>query len=170
MIRRLRKEDAPRAAEIHIFGWRAAYRGIVSDETLFKEMTVAARIPAWEKRATEREEGYEDWESYVYDDGIIKGILSIGSCRDDDKKGSFELGGIYVDPLMKRQGIGKALIRFCENRAKELGFKEILIWVFEANDPSRKFYEAMGYKTDGKTKVHERHGGALEVRYAKSIK
>ena len=160
-------EDTPRVAEIHVFGWRSAYRGIIPDEFLFNKMIVADRVSTWQKRVSGNE--IKDWETHVYDDGIIKGMLIMGPSRDDDKKSSFELGGIYVEPLMKRQGVGKSLVQFCENRAKELGFGEIILWVFEANTQTRKFYEAMGYMPDGAVKKHEWHKDATVVRYAKTI-
>jgi len=40
MIRRAKVDDANRIAEIHVFGWRCAYRGIVSDEYLFGKASV----------------------------------------------------------------------------------------------------------------------------------
>ena len=32
MIRAMEISDIPRVAEIHVFGWRSAFRGIISDE------------------------------------------------------------------------------------------------------------------------------------------
>ena len=40
------------------------------------------------------------FESYVYDDGLIKGFMTIGKCRDEGKADFFELWGIYIDPFM----------------------------------------------------------------------
>jgi len=43
MIRKATVEDANRLAEIHVFGWRFAYRNLISDELLFKKMNVVKR-------------------------------------------------------------------------------------------------------------------------------
>jgi len=161
MIRTFKLSDAPRVAEIHVFGWRCAYRGIVSDEILFNDMLVSARIPRFENFASN-----SGAKSYVYDDGIIKAFMTIGACRDKDKPNSFELWGIYVEPLMKRQGIGTRLIKFCEKKAVDLRYNEICLWVLEKNVDSRCFYEKHGFVADGTSKYLE-NIKATEVRYVK---
>jgi len=107
-------------------------------------------------------------ENYVYDDGIIKAFMTIGACRDEDKASSFELWGIYVEPLMKRHGIGAALVKYCEKRAIEQGYTEICLWVLEKNDDSKYFYEKMGFIADGTNKYLE-NLGVTEVRYCKTL-
>ena len=165
MIRKIQENDIPRVAEIGVFGWRSAYRGILSDDYLFNNLTVAKNLDIWKDRIKN-----PAFETYVYDDGIVKAFMTIGKCGDKDKPESFEIGAIYVEPLMKRQGIGNKLVKFCEKRAKEHNYSEIVIWVFKDNAPSRKFYEAMGYSLEGAEKKELRHGGALQVRYIKKLK
>ena len=163
MIRPMQASDIPRIAEIHVFGWRCAYRGFISDEHLFKTMLVSKRMVKFEEYFSRGE-----YDSYVFDDGIIKAFLTIGPCRDEDKPEAFELGGIYVDPCMKGQGIGTALVAHCEKIAAERGYNEICLWTFEKNAPSRAFYEKLGYITDGATQIVEPFG-AVGVRYCKQI-
>ena len=168
-IRPIELKDVPRCAEIHVFGWRNAYRGIIPDDYLFNTLIIdEKRLAKWEDYVHKPE---TDTERYLYDDGLIKGILTIGKCRDDDKSNAFELMGIYVEPLMKRQGIGTELAKFCEHRAKELGYGEIYLWVFADNAESRKFYEKMGYRPDGVTKIWDRIPNITPkaVRYRKTI-
>ena len=163
MIRAIQISDVPRAAEIHVFGWRSAYRGIVSDKFLFTKMIVAERLGVFENAVLNHTE-----ETYVFDDGIIKAILTIGICRDTDKTGSFELWGIYVEPFMKRQGIGAILVDYCENVAVKRGFDEVCLWVFEGNAIARAFYEKLGYKPDGSKKFID-FLAATEIRYSKKL-
>jgi len=164
MIRRATYDDSTRLGEIHIFGWRSAYRGIISDEYLFSKLSVPKRIAAFQKAI----DGNED-ETYIYDDnGIIKGFMTIGKCRNEDKKNCFELWGIYIDPCFKRNGIGRQLISFCEQEAVKREFKENVLWVFKNNISSRRFYEAMGYIEDGKEQEIESFK-AIEMRYKKDL-
>ena len=163
MIRIMQLPDVPRVAEIHVFGWRAAYRGIVTDEFLFNEMLVSKRISVFDNSVHNNTE-----ETYVFDDGIIRSFLTIGTCRDSDKPDCFELWGIYVDPFMQRQGIGSKMVRFCEERAVERGFKAICLWVLEGNKNARGFYEKLGYLPDGSGKFIELFGAA-EIRYSKNL-
>ena len=155
--------DVPRIAEIHVYGWRSAHRGIVSDDHLFNKMLVSERIKRLEQAFHN-----DITETYVFDDGIIKAFLTIGACRDDDKSGSFELWGIYVDPFMQRQGVGTQLVEYCERQAAERGFKEVCLWVLAENQTSRAFYESLGYSPDGAEKLLE-HLSAIEVRYSKTL-
>jgi ribosomal protein S18 acetylase RimI-like enzyme len=95
--------------------------------------------------------------TYIYESGnIIKGFMTTGDCRDDDKnEQTFELGGIYVDPLFQRQHIGTELVKKCIEEAKSKNKTEITVWVFEKNKNSIEFYEKMGFKKDGKIKTIE---------------
>ncbi len=164
MIRRATVDDVPRMAEIHIFGWRCAYRGLVSDEILFKKMGVEKRIESFKKAIIENRE-----ETYVFEEeGIIKGVMTVGPCRNEDKQSAFELWGIYIEPLMKRQGIGRRCVEYCERIAQERGYKENVLWVFEKNETAKMFYERLGYKPDGKEALLEKYS-AKEVRYIKKL-
>ena len=165
MIRQAEIKDASRIVEIHIFGWRCAYRGIISDDYLFTTLSVAQRIKPFEKVLEEHKK-----EIYVYEEEeIIKAFMTIGRCRDDDKKNAFELWALYVEPLMKHQGIGTKMIRYCEDIAVQRGFAENIVWVLKDNDASRKFYEKIGYKPDGKENyLQDIH--AIEVRYTRKLK
>ena len=163
VIRPMQLSDVPRVAEIHVFGWRCAYRGIVSDEHLFNTLLVSKRMERFEESLR-----INDYENYVYDDGIIKAFLTVGPCRDEDRPEAFELWGIYVDPCMQGQGIGTALVAYGENIAARHGYNEICIWTFEKNAPARAFYEKHGYAPDGATQIVEPYG-AGGVRYHKNI-
>ena len=162
-IRPLQLSDAPRIAEILVFAWRSAYRGIISDDILFNERLVSNRIPRFEDAARNKTE-----EIYVFDDSIIKAFISVSACRDDDKPKSFELGAIYVDPFMQRQGIGAQMMQYFENLAIQRGFKEACLWTFEKNLTAQALYEKFGYTQDGTKKLHEAFNAAL-TRYTKDI-
>ena len=162
MIRPIAISDISRAAEIHVFAWRSAYRGIISDEYLFKTRSVAGSLKRFEDTVRDGTP-----ETYVYDDGIVKAFLTIGICRNEDKPNAFELGAIYVDPFMQGQGIGRQLAEFCEKQAVERGFNEICLWVLKENWQSRGFYEKMGYVADGSEEFLERLS-AWQVRYTRA--
>ena len=156
IIRRACVTDSPRIAEIHVFGWRSAYKDFISIDHLYNKFTVKIR----EEKFTEylsKENIYD--ENYVYiNENIIKAFLTIGNCRDNDKnENTFELMGIYVDPLFQRQKIGTHLVKYCINAAVEKDKKEIVLWVFEKNNESIKFYEKMGFNKDGSKKLMENY-------------
>ena len=154
MIRKATINDCSRIAEIHVFGWRCAYKDFISLDHLFNKMTVKKREKIFEEYlSVDRETD----ETYVYEeDNIIKGFLTIGDCRDDDKdSNTFELQGIYIDPIFQRQHIGSKFVDYCINEAIKRNKKEIVLWVFEKNNDSIEFYKKMGFLPDGKNKLYE---------------
>ena len=161
MIRKMTVEDAPRVAEIHVFSWREAYRGIISDDFLFNKIRVAKRQEYFENAMLKKAE-----RSRVYDDGIVKGFLTIGKCRDEDKPNAFELWGIYIDPFFTRQGIGSQFMAHTLEAAKNCGFKEICLWVLEDNQRAIEFYKKHGFVPDGAFKFLE----ALNVNEIRMVR
>ena len=163
-IRLMVKEDMPRCAEINVFAWRSAYRGIVSDEILFNNMLVSSVTV----QLSDYVQKNDHVENYVYDDGIVKAFMSLGACRDEDKPNAFEIWGIYVDPLFEMQGIGFVMVNYLEKRAKEQGYREICLWVPEENTDLRHFYLNIGFSADGSDKYLENLGITV-LRYTKTL-
>lgn len=164
MIREATTNDSARIAEIDVISSRYAYKNIVPDECLYKDLTVENRIPVHNRWITEKRFGI-----YVYEDadtGIIKGMMGIGMSEDDDKKGAFELHYLYVDPDYLRRGIGSEMLRFFEQKGKEKGCRELVVWVLEENEMGKNFYEKNHYSADGKEKIFKRWN-KREIRYVK---
>ena len=110
MIREAAINDSGRIAEIEVVSSRYAYKNSVSDICLYKDLTVENRIPVYKRWITEKR-----FDLYVNEDpdtGIIKGMMGIGKCEDEDKKGAFELHFIYVDPDFVRMGAPNLLSGF----------------------------------------------------------
>lgn len=172
MVRKAVVEDAERLAEMHICGWRHAYRGIITDVFLFGKLNVCRRAGNIRK---ELEQG--SGEHYVAErDGVAAAFMVMGPSRDEDKRGdgNFELWAIYAEPALKRSGLGGELLAFCEQDAARRGMHEVSLWVLERNAAGRAFYEKHGYRQDGARKVLERlpsadGGPVAEVRYCKSL-
>ena len=165
MIREATVNDAERTAEIEVISSRYAYMGVVSDECLFKDLTVESRIPVYRRWISEKR-----FALYVYEDsdtGEIKGMMGIGRCEDEDMTNAFELHFIYLDPDYVRMGIGTEMLKFFENKGREQGFTEFVIWVLEENEMGRKFYEKNNYHLDGKDKIFKRWN-KREIRYVKN--
>ena len=165
MIREATIHDAARTAEIDVISSRYAYQNILSEE-LLKDLTVESRVPVHTRWISEKR-----FDMYVYEDpdtGIVKAMMGIGMNEDDDKENAFELHFIYVDPVYVRQGIGSEMIRFFEEKGKEKGCREFVIWVLEENEMGRNCYEKNHYHFDGRDKIFKRWG-KREIRYVKTI-
>ena len=164
MIREATVNDSAGIAGIDVNSSRYAYKDILSDECLYHDLTVENRVPVYERWITEKR-----FEIYVYEDadtGTIQGMMGIGMCEDDDKKGAFELHFLYVDPEYLRMGIGSEMLRFFEQTGKERGCPEYVVWVLEGNGIGRNFYTRNDYHPDGKEKIFKRWN-QREIRYIK---
>ena len=147
MIREAALDDSGRISEIEVLSCRYAYQHMLSEECLYHDLSVENRIPVHRKWITEKRFGV-----YVYEDsdtGIIRGMMGLGMCEDDDKRGAFELHFLYVDPDFLRMGIGSEMLQFFERKGKERGCPELVVWVLEENEIGRGFYQKHHYSSDG---------------------
>jgi len=78
---------------------------------------------------------------WVYDDGIVKGMIHV-----KEK----EIAELYVDYFFWNQGIGSELIGFAKEK-----FDASFLWALEKNTDAIKFYEAHGFKLNGKRQLEE---------------
>ncbi len=53
---------------------------------------------------------------------------------------------VYVDPVYRRQGIGKALMQHAEAWAKDRGYTQMGLQVFTANQSAIELYQQLGYQ------------------------
>jgi len=164
MIREAAVMDSVRIAEIDVTSSRYAYQDILSHKCL-RDLSVENRIPVYERWIKEKR-----FEIYVYEDAdtrTIRGMMGIGPCEGIDKPEAFELHLVYVDPDYVRKGIGSEMLRFFEQKGKQAGCREYVVWVLEENEMGRHFYEKNGFHPDGKEKVFRRWN-KREIRYVKS--
>ncbi|QAA32310.1 GNAT family N-acetyltransferase [Clostridium manihotivorum] len=155
MIRKAEVKDASRIAEILIFAKRTAYRKIFNnDQVSFNEMQVLDLALGFRDNKAELE------GLYVYDDGIVKGLIKYGCLSKESNENSIEIFELYVDTFFQGQGIGSKLIDDCLNQAKEKSTEQVFLWVLEKNYKARKFYENHGFKPDGNRKFED---GTTEI-------
>ncbi len=135
MIRKAKKEDLSRIAEIFVFNNRINYFPIFQDAGYsFGELQVVSVID----RYFSRDEVLRD--IYVYDDGLVKGFLLLEGT---------EIGKLYVEPCFQSQHIGQALIRFAIDRGADL------VWTLEKNTRAIAFYARHGFRPTGEKKFEE---------------
>lgn len=141
MVRKATLQDVSRIAEIIVFGKRVAYRPIFNNDFVsFNELQVIDIIEKIRRNSMLID------NFIVYDDGIVKGVINRKFMED-----KVELSEFYVEPFFKGKGIGRELIQYVISEAKEADKQKIFLWVIKDNLPSRKFYEANGFKENGET-------------------
>jgi len=130
--------------------WQHAYSHLFTEEQL-------ASIPVEESAARLRsqlEAAPERYHTLVAEiGGVIVGFAGLGPrdfSAEETRVG--ELYAIYVLPEIHGRGVGRALMAETVSRLRGAGFGEAVLWVFADNPRTRRFYERVGWRTDGGTK------------------
>ena len=142
-------KDIHAVSEINIHAWRSAYKDIISQQYL-DELDIKKSEVNWAEGFTK----HNDLIRLVClsEEGIVCGYLCGGRARDKNGKIDGELYAIYVSPNKKRNGCGELLFKEFKKELIRLEFKNMNVWVLEANYSGRKFYEKMGGLQSSHTK------------------
>ena len=157
----LTDQDIDELSALHVRVWQAAYAGIVPAETLDN---LDPAVFAANRRTRPALPGAITF--LTRDQGVLVGFASTGPHRDIEAAG--ELYALYVDPARWGTGAGRRLFAEVTEHQRALGHDEMLLWVFEANDRARRFYERMGMRPDGTKDYYTPRGSDArlpEVRY-----
>jgi ribosomal protein S18 acetylase RimI-like enzyme len=166
MVRRATPDDASTLARLLAASWQAAYRGIVPDA--YMDRVDDAR---WCQRLKDSlSEGSEEMHVAEIASAIV-GLVTFGPCRDSDANQEMtgEIRRIYVLPDYWRRGIGRTLCRHAEEALRQGGYRTCVLWVLASNVRGRRFYEALGYATDGATKTIELGAALQSVRLCRKL-
>lgn len=135
MIRKATIQDISRIAEILVFVKRMKFRPIFqNDDYSFGELQVLPVAKIYSEPSILG-------SIWVYDDGIVKGLIHI--------EGS-EIVELYVDYFFQNQGIGAKLIEFA--RANHT---VTFLWAIEKNVDAIRFYQAHGFHLTNNKKFEE---------------
>lgn len=154
-------EDAALLGRLHSLGWRGAYQGIVSDDYL-ANFSPEKRTAYFERILPQG--ANEHYIAWLSDEAI--GMLAHGKANDEDLGSDCgEVFALYLLPAQYRKGYGRALMNFAASRLQSLGFARVALWVLEDNRRARRFYEAYGFKADGKREPITLGNTLWEMRY-----
>lgn len=125
-IRPAAESDASRIAEIIITNYRVNfYRFFRNDAYYFGELNVVDMAGEY----TENSQALRN--TYVYDDGVVKGIIRINGS---------EIEKLYIEPQFQSQGIGAALLDFAVSE-----LHATWLWALEYNTRGIAFYQRNGF-------------------------
>ena len=141
IIRKATFEDIPAISTIKVKGWQTAYKGIIDDDYL-NNMDINHTI----EKNTKNFDRYPFVVAELNNEIVGFCGLDYGNVENLDDNCDCELLGIYVRPDLKRNGIGKKLIRYVMNLFLRANKEKMILWCLKNNIPSKKFYEAMGGK------------------------
>ena len=133
MIRKAKKEDVGRIAEILVFVKRINFFPIFQDEQYsFKELNVIDMIQEVQEKLS---------AFYVYDDGVIKAVMHIQN---------EELVTLFVDSFFQNQGIGTKLLKYAMDVCNIQ-----YLWALEKNTGAIRFYLRNGLYVSEEKKLEE---------------
>ena len=163
MIRPLEEKDIEIVCDIVDENWKNIYAGYINPLLLTAD-GCAERIHKLKSDfATHRLSEYV-WE----EDNQVTAMLSIGDTADADMEGAFEIWRIYIGAELQGNGVGKQLLKFAEQQAKQKGYKKIVIWSFKENHRAISFYQKCGYCIDKEEYLGEPYL-AIGIRLKKEI-
>ncbi len=167
-------DDAAPIAEVHVSALRAAYQGHLPDHLehlVLGPPDVKRRARAWEgwlKRSR-----VSTLVAHV--DGMLTGFCTLHPMRDEAGQEAAqgmtgEIPALFVLPSHWRRGIGRLLCGQMLAEARTRDFAEVALWVLESDERARCFYNSLGFRPDGGTRVFlERSDASLhELRYRRN--
>ena len=82
----------------------------------------------------------------VHSDGHLIGLIMV-SMREEllSHAASAHLEAIVVNPKVRSMGLGKRLMRYCEQRARDLGAGSLTLHVFQRNQRARALYAGQDF-------------------------
>lgn len=143
MIRKAIKSYSYNIAKLIVSGWQTAYKGLIDDKFL-SNMSVDIMSEGWKSNISSQN---QDNNIYVYEENHqILGIIRFGKPADTSSNYNAEIHVLYVEPSLKRNGIGTTLFNFATEHFINNKTTNMIIWCLKGNAPSIKFYEKMGGK------------------------
>jgi ribosomal protein S18 acetylase RimI-like enzyme len=144
-MRPARRSDAKAIAALHASSWQLAYRGILSDAYLDRDVLVD-REAVWEERL--RQPPPRQHVVVAEDGGLLLGFACV--YLDENPAWGSLLDNIHVDRKAQRRGLGSELLRqvadVCVSSAPGSG---LYLSVLENNTTAQQFYYAHGAENVG---------------------
>ena len=161
-IERVKPGDEAALAYIQTESWKAAFRGILTDDVL-EQKTKLDRATAMYRRLLEQNTGH----GYLLRvEGEPYCIAWWDAARDANMPGYAELICIHSLPDRWRQGFGSKMMEAVLQDMTVAGYRKAMLWVFEENHRARHFYERHGFSVSGKV---QQGLGANEVSYERDL-
>lgn len=161
-IRRAGRGDEKHLAHIQTESWKAAFDKIIPSELLSK-CTETERVTAMYRRLMNENKG----NGYILEiDGKPHCIAWWDETREKDMAGFAELICIHSLRDNWHKGYGQMMMDKVLDDAKNAGYTGIMLWVFEKNVRTIRFYKASGFVASERK---QSAFGAVEEMYVRKL-
>lgn len=161
-LRQAKSGDEEILAYIQTESWKAAFRGILSDDELIK-CTNIEKVREMCKKSL----------SLYPDSFVIEFVDDKPHCIAGWNKNRCGLGEnvaelICIHSLCDNwhKGYGTIMLNYILEKTEQAGYSEVVLWVFEKNLNARRFYEKHGFVLTEESKLIK---GVVELMYSKKI-
>jgi ribosomal protein S18 acetylase RimI-like enzyme len=168
MIRPPVVQDAGGLAEVQIAAWRAAYRGVMTDEFL-DGMDLDRISEGWRRGIAAPKEGTVRLVAQVGAD--VAGFAVVGPPDAAAEPGTGQLYALNVHPDWWALGVGSAVFAAAERQLVDLGYARAFLWVEKTNSRAIRFYTDRGWLPDGGTLEDTRFSPPVsESRHSRTLR
>src|SRR5471032_3575943 len=141
VLRPATSADAQLIARMHAQSWASAYRGILPDDFLDREMS-AERETHWSTRFEELAARAGEVVSAIQDDEPIGFACLVAP----DETGSVLVDNLHALPGARGSGLGTAMLGFAARWASDRAATSLHLFVIEPNVAAIGLYESRGWK------------------------
>ena len=139
--------DVADIARLHRAIWCDTYRDLAPAE-VYRILDEDYRRARWaDMLATPR----RDQRVFLAEQGArLVGIGAIAAASEPAFEGRGEIKSLYIDPSIKRQGLGRRLMRAMMEEFAAMGYSGAALGVVVGNEPAIAFYRALGGQLIGR--------------------
>ncbi len=152
-LREATAADVDAVAALFLRCWRGSYADVLPAHVIDVFDEAGAR-ELWQRALGAPKAGTRG--VVAVEDGRIVGVVRMG--RDPNEPAAGHVFSLYVDPGAQGSGVGGRLRAEAEAWFRSEGLAESTLWVFEANERARGFYDRHGWSADGGVRVEPEFG------------
>jgi ribosomal protein S18 acetylase RimI-like enzyme len=147
IIREAAFADAAAIAALHVVAWRQAY-GALAPAGVEAIVDEAYRLKRWSEKLSVP---IADQLVLVAEQGdVLVGFGAAGAPSEKVFAGRGEIKFLYIDPDLKRRGIGRRLLSALALHLRQSGYTGAALGVVESNEEALAFYQALGGRVVGR--------------------
>ncbi|MDE2901911.1 MAG: GNAT family N-acetyltransferase [Chloroflexota bacterium] len=160
-------DDVENFEAVRIATWKTCFREIVSDQFLDGLTLSPHRIQRCRNAIGDVERSSVMVACAGHD---IIGMGMAEQARDEQLNAEVgEIRALYVHPDWQGRGVGRALLDALTTALGACGYRAAVLWTMRDLLPTRRFYEANGWASDGAEDTHDWHGPVHLVRYGRDL-
>lgn len=146
-IRPALADDVADIARLHRAIWCETYRDLAPDE-VYRALDEDYRRVRWADMLSRPRK--DQRVLLAVQGGRLVGIGAIAAPSEPAFGERCEVKSLYIDPSVKRQGLGRRLMRELAREVGSLGYSAVGLGAVVGNEPAIAFYRALGGRLVGR--------------------